>query len=311
MNKKVLLSGIQPSGRPHIGNYFAMMKQVVDNQNKYKNYIAIVDYHAFTTLKDGKEMSKNIVDVAIDFLAIGLDPKKVVFFKQSDVMEHVELGWIFNCVTPISLLERSHAFKDAMKDGKKEITSGLFTYPVLQAADIALYDTEIVPVGKDQQQHIEMGRVIIRKFNNIFGKVFQEPKALIMKEVALIPGTDGKKMSKSYKNTIPLFATEKEIKEIIRKIPMDSKLLQERKNPDDYNLYKIFKLFATKSEDKKLRKMFQDGGIGYGDIKIYVVKVVSDYLKPFRQERKRWESKRGQVLKILKNGGKTAKKSCK
>src|SRR3989338_4424608 len=204
MSKKISLSGIQPSGKPHIGNYFAMMKQLVDQQEEYDVYALIVDYHAMKSVKNPKVMKENIINVVLDYLAIGLDPEKVTFFKQSDVSEHTELCWIFDTITTMPYLMRAHAFKDAQAKNK-EIDVGTFNYPVLMAADILLYGPDIIPVGADQKQHIEIARDTAQKFNNTFSETFKLPEAMIMKEVAIIPGTDGQKMSKSYNNTIPLF----------------------------------------------------------------------------------------------------------
>src|SRR3989338_11655641 len=204
MSKKVLLSGIQPSGKPHIGNYFGMMKELLADQEQYDVYVLIVDYHALKSVKTAKEMTENIKDVVIDYLALGLDSEKVTFFKQSDISEHTELCWIFDTITTMPYLMRAHAFKDA-EAKNKEIDVGTFNYPMLMAADILLYGPDIIPVGADQKQHIEIARDTALKFNNTYGETFKLPEAMIMKEVAIIPGTDGQKMSKSYNNTIPLF----------------------------------------------------------------------------------------------------------
>ena len=221
MSKKVYLSGIQPSGRPHIGNYFGMMRQLLQDQDKYEVYVLIVDYHAMKSVQDPKEMTDNIIGVVLDYLALGLDPEKTIFFKQSDVPEHTELCWIFDTITSMPYLMRAHAFKDAAAKNQ-EIDVGTFNYPVLMAADILLYDPDVVPVGQDQKQHIEIARDIAEKFNRLFGETFKLPDAMIMKEVAVVPGTDGRKMSKSYGNTIPLFATYEEIKKCVMGIVTDS-----------------------------------------------------------------------------------------
>src|SRR3989344_5914901 len=196
MSKKVSLSGIQPSGRPHIANYFGMMKQLLSHQNEYEVYVLIVDYHAMKSVRNTKEMKENIISVVLDYLALGLDPNKVTFFKQSDVSEHTELCWILDTITTMPYLMRAHAFKDAQARNK-EIEVGTFNYPVLMAADILLYGPDIIPVGADQKQHIEIARDTALKFNNTYGETFKLPEAMIMKEVAIIPGTDGQKMSKS------------------------------------------------------------------------------------------------------------------
>ncbi len=308
MKKEILLSGIKPTGNPHIGNYFGALKQWVDLQNKYKKvYIFIPDYHALISVQDKKKMEKNILNVAIDLLAVGIDPKKVVFYKQSDIPAHTELTWIFNCIVSVPTLMRAHAFKDSQAKNK-DVSVGLFDYPILQTSDIVLYDAEIVPVGEDQKQHIEMAREIVRKFNNTFGKTFKEPRAFVKKEVSVILGNDGRKMSKSYKNELPLFVSEKETLKYMMSIPMDSKKISAKKNPEKYTLYKIFKLFANAEENKKMRKMFEEGGYGYGEIKIFAAEVVNKYLKDMRKKRKELEKNPEKVLKILKKGGAEAKK---
>ncbi|MEK7140242.1 MAG: tryptophan--tRNA ligase, partial [Patescibacteria group bacterium] len=239
MSKKVFLSGVQPSGKPHIGNYFGAMKQFVDLQKEHDGYAIIVDYHALHSLQNPKEMRENILAVLLDYLAIGLDPKKVVLFKQSDVSEHTELAWIFETITTMPYLMRAHAFKDA-EAKNKEIDVGSFNYPMLMAADILLYGPDVVPVGADQKQHVEIARDTAEKFNRIFGQgeqVFKIPEPMILKDVAVVPGTDGRKMSKSYGNTIPLFATHEEIKKRVMSIVTDSG------EGIPNNVYAILKLF--------------------------------------------------------------------
>ena len=221
MSKKIFLSGVQPSGKPHIGNYFGAMKQFVDLQNEHDGYVFIADYHALHSLRNPKEMSENIKNVVLDYLALGLDPQKVTFFKQSDISEHTELAWIFETITTMPYLMRAHAFKDAQARNK-EIDVGTFNYPMLMAADILLYSPDVVPVGADQKQHVEIARDTAEKFNNTFGETFKLPEAMIIKDVAIIPGTDGRKMSKSYNNTIPLFAEYEEIKKCVMSIVTDS-----------------------------------------------------------------------------------------
>ena len=205
MSKKVFLSGVQPSGKPHIGNYFGAMKQFVDLQKEHEGYVFIADYHALHSLRNPKEMNENIKNVLLDYLAIGLDPKKVTFFKQSDISEHTELAWIFDTITTMPYLMRAHAFKDAQAKNK-EIDVGTFNYPVLMAADILMYGPDMVPVGADQKQHVEIARDIAEKFNNTYGKTFKLPEPMILKDVAIVLGTDGRKMSKSYGKKIPLFS---------------------------------------------------------------------------------------------------------
>jgi len=308
--QKILLSGIKPTGRPHIGNYFGAMKQFVDLQNKHKSYIFVANYHALTSLQDKDEMVQNSIDIVIDYLAIGVDTIKTNIFIQSDVPEVTELAWIFNCITTVPYLERAHAFKDAQVK-KTEVNVGTFDYPILMAADILIQDTDVVPVGQDQKQHIEMARDIAEKFNRIFGDTFKLPEPLILENVAVVPGTDGQKMSKSYGNTIPLFAEDGEIKDIVAKIPMDSKEIDEKKNPDDYALYNIYKLFVNDTEDKEMRAMFENGGVGYGDIKKIVAEKIIEFITPLRERREEIAENVDDVMKVLKNNGEIARSNAR
>lgn len=309
MNKKILLSGIKPTGRPHLGNYFGAMKQFVALQEKYDSYIFIADIHALNFIQNKKKMSQNILDLALDYLAIGLDPKKVILFKQSDILEHTQLGWIFNTIISTPFLMRAHSFKDAQAKNKLDKFSvGDFVYPNLMAADILLYSPDIVPIGKDQTQHLEFARDYAQKFNHIFGKSFKLPTGMTSKNTSLIIGSDNRKMSKSYHNHLPLFATKKETEKYIMSIPMDSKSIKEKKNPDDYNLYKIYKLFATEKEDQEMSEMFKNGGVGYGEIKKIVTEKINNYLQPVREKRKELAKNPEAVLQILKEGGQKAQK---
>ena len=307
MKKEIVLSGIKPTGDMHIGNYFGMIKQVIEMQDEYeKVYLFIPDYHSLISVQDRETMKQNILDTAINIIALGADPKKLVIFKQSDVPEHTEVTWIFNCLMSMPQLMRAHAFKDS-EAKNKDVSVGLFDYPVLQAADIMLYDATVVPVGEDQRQHIEMARDIARKFNNMYGELLMEPEALVKEGVGLIPGSDGQKMSKSYKNQLALFATEEETLKYIKSIAMDSKSIDEKKNPDDYALYSIAKLCTTAEQDKALRAMFEDGGVGYGTIKDYVAGLVNDYFRPMRAKREELLKNTDEVLEILKSGGEQAR----
>ena len=245
-NQKILLSGIKPTGVPHIGNYFGAMKQFVDLQNEYEESLFfIADYHALNTIQNAKEMRQNIFEIALDYLAIGLDPKKITVFKQSDIPQHTELAVIFNAITTMPYLMRAHAFKDA-ETRNKEISVGTFDYPMLMAADILLYDADVVPVGQDQKQHIEIARDTAEKFNRIFGETFKLPKPLILEDVATVPGIDGQKMSKSYNNTIPLFAENDEIDRLAMSIITDSKGVKEAKDAETDNVFALHKLFSGK-----------------------------------------------------------------
>ncbi len=297
MSKKVLLSGIQPSGKPHIGNYFGMMKQLISQQNDNDVYFMIVDYHAMTSLKNSKIMKENIIAVLIDYLALGLDPKKSIVFKQSDVSEHTELAWIFDTITPMAYLERSVAYKDA-RDNGKDMNVGLFNYPLLMAADILLYDVDIVPVGQDQKQHIEIARDTAEKFNNTFGQTFKLPKEMIMEEVAVVPGTDGRKMSKSYGNTIPLFAEYEEIKSSVMSIVTDSS------GGIPENVFAIHKLLRPEEE---LKKIYEEKAGKYKELKELLIEDLEKFIAPLREKRKEYEKDIDGALAILNAGGERAK----
>ena len=298
MSKKVLLSGIQPSGKPHIGNYFGMMKQLVDMQDEYNVYALIVDYHAMKSVQSPKEMKENIKDVLLDFLAIGLNPKKVILFKQSDVSEHTELCWIFDTITTMPYLMRAHAFKDA-EAKNKEIDVGTFNYPMLMAADILLYSTDIVPVGADQKQHIEIARDTAEKFNHTFGETFKLPEAKIIKDLAVVPGTDGRKMSKSYNNTIPLFAEYEEIKKTVMSIVTDSG------EGIPKNVYAIHNLLRPASE---LLPIYESKAGKYKELKELLIEDLEKFIAPLRERRKKFEKNIPKALAILKEGGERAKK---
>jgi len=303
--EKRLLSGVKPTNRPHLGNYFGAMRQFVDLQNEYKTFIMIADYHALNIIKEKDQMSQNILDIALDYLAIGLDPKKVIIFKQSDVSAHAELTWIFDTLVPMPFLMRAHAYKDALaKD--KEISVGTFNYPVLMAADILLYDTDIVPVGQDQKQHVEYARDIALKYNNQFGDIFKLPEPFIVKDLGVIPGTDGQKMSKSYKNTIPLFGTDEEIKKAVMGIITDSKEADEPKDPEACNIFALHKLFLSKEEQDALRQRYLNGSISYKESKEMLLSEIIKFIEPMRQRRLKLAQNINKVKKILRNGAKKA-----
>ncbi len=297
MSKKVLLSGIQPSGKPHIGNYFGAMKQFVDLQSDYESYIFIADYHALHSLRNPKEMRENIVGVILDYLAIGLDPKKVTLFKQSDISEHTELCWIFDTITTVPYLMRAHAYKDA-EAKNKEIDVGTFNYPVLMSADILLYSPDAVPVGADQKQHVEYARDIAGNFNNVYGETFKIPEPMILKDVAVVPGTDGRKMSKSYKNTIPLFAEYEEIKKCVMSIVTDSGTGIPK------NIYEIHKLVRPENE---LKEIYAENSGKYKVLKEILIEDLEKFIAPLRERRKEFEQDIPQALEILKQGAIKAK----
>ncbi len=295
------LSGIQPSGILHIGNYFGAIKQFVDFQDKYEGFYFLANYHALTSSPDGETLKKNTINALLDYLALGLNPEKSVIFLQSDVPEHTELAWILANVTPMGLLERAHSYKDKTAKGIKP-NVGLFTYPVLMAADILMYEPDIVPVGKDQKQHLEITRDIAIKFNETYGKeVFKLPQEKIVENLAVVPGVDGDKMSKSYGNVINMFIPKKEIKKQIMSIVTDSTPLEEPKNPDN-NITKLYALFSTETEVEEIRQKFLAGNYGYGHGKNELFDKFMDYFTPFREKREQFEKNMDYVYDILKNG---------
>lgn len=304
--KKRLLSGIQPSGTIHIGNYFGAIRQFVDLQDSYDSFVFIADFHALTTVKDSKTLSENTINMAIDYLACGLDPKKVCLFKQSDIPEVTELTWYFNCITTVPFLERATAYKDANQKAK-EVNVGLFDYPILMASDILIEDADVVPVGQDQRQHLEYARDVAIKFNNTYGETFKIPEALILKEVAIVPGTDGRKMSKSYKNTIPLFATDEEIKKAVMSIVTDSKRPEDPKNPDECNIFALHKLFLKGEDLINLKKRYKEGGLSYKESKEMLINEIISFISPMREKRLYYENHKDEVLQILKKGGEKVK----
>ncbi len=299
------LSGIQPSGVLHIGNYFGAIKQFVENQDKSEGFYFVVDYHALTSLKDAKALKENTYNAVLDFLALGLDPEKSTIFVQSDVPEHTELMWMLLNVTPVALLERGVSYKDKVAKGIGA-NAGLLTYPVLQAADILLYDTNIVPVGKDQKQHIEFARDIAIKFNETYKEVFTLPEAQILESVAVVPGTDGQKMSKSYGNTITMFASKKELKKQVMSIVTDSTPLEEPKNPDN-NVTKLYELFATKEEVAEMREKFEAGGYGYGHAKTELLNKILEYFGEARARREELVKNPEYVEEVLRKGAEKAR----
>ena len=304
-----VLSGIQPSGKIHIGNYFGFTKPNLEFVSKSEqSFYLIVDLHAITTMQNGEELKKARTDAVMDSLACGFDPDKAVIFMQSDVKEHTELMWILNCIAPMGLLERAVSYKDRVQQG---ITAsvGLFTYPVLMAADILLYETTHVPVGKDQKQHVEMARDMAQKFNNTYGKdIFVLPEPVIQEEVAVVPGTDGQKMSKSYGNTIPIFGDEKVIKKAVMGMVTDSAGANDPKDPDKSPIFAIHKLVLSESDADKLADEYKNG-IPYGDAKKRLFEDLMDYFKPMRAKREKLTDKK--VKEVLESGKEKAGKVAK
>lgn len=303
-----ILAGIQPSGKLHLGNYFGSMRQLINYQEGNELYAIIVNLHALTTVHDGDLLKKLTIEAAADFLALGMDPKKSVFFVQSDIPEHIELTWYLSNVTSMGLLERAHSYKDKIAKGLIPI-SGLFFYPVLMAADILLYQAEKVPVGKDQKQHLEMTRDIAQSFNSVYGETFILPEPDIIEDLATVPGIDGEKMSKSYNNYIEIFEDEKTLKKKVMSIVTDSTPLEQPKNPDKCNVFALYKLFASDEEIKDMRSKYQAGGFGFGDAKKALLQKINDYFAPYREKRMEYTSKPDLVRDILNEGAKKAR-SC-
>lgn len=299
---------MQPSGNPHLGNYLGAMRQHIEMQNQGECYYFIANYHALTTLRDSGQLRAKTRELAMDYLALGLDPNRVAFFRQSDVPEVTELAWILNTVTPMGLLERAHAWKDAKAKGKKSETAGLFTYPVLMAADILIYESDIVPVGQDQKQHVEIARDIAISFNNIYGETFKLPEPLIKREVAVVPGTDGQKMSKSYGNVIEIFAAADLLKKQIFSIKTDSKAVSECKDPKTCLPFILFSLIAEENESKNLAAVLSEGEIGYAEVKTKLFNRLLEYFSLAREKRLDLEKKPDYIEDLLREGAKKAKK---
>lgn len=301
-----ILSGIQPSGVLHLGNYFGMMKQMTDLQKSDELFVFIANYHALTSLKDAKSLKENTLDAAISFLSLGIDPEKTVFWVQSDVKEVLELYWILSSYTSMGLLERAHSYKDKTAKGIAA-NHALFSYPVLMAADILLYDSEVVPVGKDQIQHVEMTRDIAIKFNNENKEILKLPTFKVEDETAAVPGVDGAKMSKSYGNTIDIFCSEKALKKQVGKIVTDSTPMEEPKDHTECNIYQLSKLFMNNDELADLRQRYQSGEEGYGHFKMSLKEKIWEYFEPHRKKREYYLNNKDEVFDILNEGAKKAR----
>ena len=302
-----ILSGIQPSGALHLGNYFGMMKPALELQHEGDAFYFIANYHSMTSLFDAEERRKNTLDVALDFLACGLDPKKTVFFRQSDVPEVTELTWLLTTVTPMGLLERCHSYKDKLARGVSP-NHGLFAYPVLMAADILIYDSNIVPVGRDQKQHVEVARDIAIKFNESYGRTFVIPEPQIREAVAVVPGTDGQKMSKSYGNTIEIFGEEKALRKKVMSLVMDSRTPQEPKPDADKNIaIQMLKLVAPAEVLKDYEDRLRAGGLGYGDLKKALFEHYWNYFASARAKRAELAANLDYVNRVLEDGAARAK----
>jgi len=312
---KIALTGIKPTGTPHIGNYFGAILPALELANNYTAFYFIADYHALTTIKDGAQLKSLSYEVAATWLALGLDYKKVTFFRQSDVPEVFELQWILSCFTPKGLLNRAHAYKasvdqnlNAEKDADDGINAGLFNYPVLMASDILMFGTNVVPVGLDQKQHIEITRDIAVNFNNTYGEILTVPEGLIQEDLMTIPGIDGRKMSKNYDNTLPLFLPSKKLRKRVMQIQTDSKSVEEPKNPDECNVFAIYKRFGSKEQIEDLRKRYLTGGLGYGVVKQELFEILDKRFGDKREKYNFYIENPSEVDSILLEGAEKARK---
>jgi len=300
------LTGIQPSGALHIGNYFGAIRPMVELQEKGEVFAFIANYHAMTTVSDGGKLAEMTFEAAVNFLALGIDPEKSTFWAQSDVPEVLELYWMLSNYTPMGLLERAHSYKDKVAKGIAA-NHGLFSYPVLMAADILLFGSEVVPVGKDQIQHVEIARDIAIKFNNAYGEVLKLPEFKVQEGLATVPGTDGQKMSKSYGNTIEIFAEQKPLQKRCKSIVTDSTPLEEPKEYENCNVYALAKLFLDESDLRTLQERYRSGKEGYGHFKLYLADVIWEYYAPYRERREYLLAHRDEVREILRNGAEKAR----
>ena len=303
---KRILTGIQPSGILHIGNYFGAIRPIVELQEKGEVFVFLADLHALTSLQDPDRLRHFAREAAVDLLACGVDPSRSLFWRQSDVPEHAELMWVLSTITPMGLLERCHAYKDQIARGLPA-SAGLFTYPVLQAADILLYDADVVPVGKDQKQHLEVTRDIAVKINEAYGKVFKLPDPLISEDLATIPGVDGQKMSKSYGNTLDIFMDEKALRKRVMSIVTDSTALEDPKDPTGSILIELYALVAPPERVEVMREEFRAGGVGYGHFKQRLFDSLWEYFAPIRARREELLADPGFVDEVLREGSERAR----
>ncbi|WP_136796553.1 MULTISPECIES: tryptophan--tRNA ligase [Desulfosediminicola] len=301
-----VLSGIQPSGQLHIGNYFGMMQEMISRMDSSELYVFIVDLHALTSVREGKKLATGTLEAAADFLALGLDPEKCIFWVQSDVPEVCELTWILSTLAPMGLIERCHSYKDKVAKGIVP-SHGLFSYPVLMAADILLYQANQVPVGKDQKQHLEVARDLAQKFNNEYGETFVIPEPTISSTTAIVPGLDGQKMSKSYGNTIPIFMEGKQLKKRVMAIETDATPVEDPKDPDSCNLYALMKLFATPERMVEIRDLYVNGGAAYGYLKLELLDLLNDKFGEARAKKAEYLADPAELRKILARGADRAR----
>lgn len=301
-----ILSGIQPSGNLHIGNYLGMIKPMIEHQEKGELFCFIANLHSLTSVFDGSAMETFCNDALLDLLALGIDPEKSVLWVQSDVPEVTELTWYLSNVTPVGLLERCHSYKDKIAKGIAP-NAGLFFYPILMAADILLYQSEVVPVGRDQKQHVEVTRDIAIKFNQTYGETFTVPEPKISEQVAVIPGTDGQKMSKSYGNTLEIFSDQKPFRKKVMSIVTDSTPVEAPKDPETNTIFQLYRLFATEDQTLQMAEKFRAGGFGYGDAKKELHSLLWEFFAPYREKRKELASDPGIVASVRKQGAEKAR----
>lgn len=301
-----VLSGIQPSGALHLGNYLAMMKPMISYMDRSQLFVFVVNMHAMTSVSDGEKLAEGTLEAASDFLALGLDPQRSIFWVQSDVPEVMELAWMLTCITPMGLLERCHSYKDKIAKGISP-NHGLFAYPVLMAADILLYQANVVPVGKDQKQHIEVTRDIAIKFNSLYGDTFVIPDGEISDKVATIPGIDGQKMSKSYGNTIEIFLDEKSLKKRVMSVKTDSTPVDQPKDPETCNLFQIYRQFAPRERVEEIRRLYIEGGASYGVVKKELVEILRELFREPRQEKQKLLGDPGYIRSVLADGARKAR----
>ncbi len=315
MTRKIALTGIKPSGTPHIGNYLGMIRPALELAQKHQALYFIADYHALTTIKDGSTLKHLTYEVAATWLALGLNPDEVIFFRQSDIPEVLELTWVLACFTPKGLLNRAHAYKSevdanisAGRSPDEGINAGLFSYPVLMAADILLYGSQYVPVGLDQKQHIEIARDIATAFNSTYGDILNIPEGVIREEVMIIPGLDGRKMSKSYQNVIPIFSTSKELRKQVMRIVTDSRPPEEPKDPEGDNVFKIYRHFAPAEAVEQMRQRYIRGGLAYSEIKGELYQLLEDHFGGARNKYNQLMNDRDRLNRLLLNGAEKARK---
>ena len=315
MTGKIALTGIKPSGTPHIGNYLGMIRPALDLAQKYQALYFIADYHALTTVRNGKLMKQMTYEVAATWLALGLDPEKVIFYRQSDIPEVMELTWILSCFTSKGLLNRAHAYKAAVDENlaigvppDEGINSGLYFYPVLMAADILLFNTNFVPVGLDQKQHIEIARDIAQAFNSNYGNILTIPEAAIQEEVMTIPGLDGRKMSKSYDNVIPMFAAPSKLRKSVMRIVTDSRSPEEPKDPETDNVFAIYRHFAAEEDIQRVSQRYLQGGMAYSEIKGDLFELLEQIFGLARARYDEYMKDWGYLDKVLQRGAEKARK---